>query len=137
MQPPTERQASTAGGTETIRVVEDEESVGGFAERVLGARGYRVMTAPNGSEAVEKAQTHAGRIDLLFTDIVMPEMSGVEVADRVRRLRPEARVLCTSGYAEGGAVDSRVLDPGIPLLGKPYAASALLARVRAVLDADV
>ena len=136
-QAPMERQAASPGGTETILVVEDEESVRGFVERVLGARGYHVLTAPNGSEAVETAQTHEGRIDLLFTDIVMPGMSGIEVIDLVRRVRPEARVLCTSGYAEGGAIESLVLDPGIPFLGKPYAASALLTRVRAVLDADI
>ena len=121
------------GGTETVLLVEDEEIVRNLAVRVLDASGYRVLQAGNGDEAITLALGCGERIDLLLTDVVMPGMSGRELANRLTQLHPETRVLFTSGYTDDAIVHHGVLDEGVSFIGKPYTPSALARKVREVL----
>ncbi|NWF91299.1 MAG: response regulator [Syntrophaceae bacterium] len=126
--------ASLPSGKETILLVEDEPSVKGFAARVLSESGYHLLEAANGHEAFRIAQEYAGKIDLLLTDVVMPQMGGKELADRVKALHPQLKVLFTSGYTDNTIVHHGVLDPGILFLQKPFSPETLLRRVREALD---
>jgi signal transduction histidine kinase len=121
-------------GSETVLLVEDEEIVRNLGVRILAELGYRVMHAGNGDEAMELARGHGERIDLLLTDVVMPGMSGSELANRLTRTRPETKVLFTSGYTEDAIVHHGVLDEGVSFIGKPYSPSALARKVREALD---
>jgi CheY-like chemotaxis protein len=96
--------------------------------------GYRVFSASDGVQALEVAARIGGRIDLLVTDIVMPRLGGRELARRLAELRPELKILYTSGYAENTIPFGGVLSPGINFMQKPYSLSALTERVRRVLD---
>jgi signal transduction histidine kinase len=122
------------GGSETVLLVEDEEIVRNLGVRILSGLGYRVMHAGNGDEAIELARDHGERIDLLMTDVVMPGMSGRELANRLACLHPETRMLFTSGYTDNAIVHHGVLDEGVSFIGKPYSHSALARKVREVLD---
>ncbi len=119
-------------GTETILLAEDEPAVRDFTARVLRQNGYRVLVAANGLEALEIAEGHEGRIDLLLSDVVMPLMGGAELAHRLCAARSDLRVLFVTGYA-GEAQGSFAH----PLFAKPYTGSALLARIRKHLDAPL
>jgi len=121
------------GGTETVLLVEDEEIVRKLAVRVLDELGYRVLQAGNGDEAITLALGCGERIDLLLTDVVMPGMSGRELANRLTQVHPGTRVLFTSGYTDDAIVHHGVLDEGVAFLGKPYTLSALARKVREVL----
>ena len=124
-------------GTETILLVEDDSSLREMAAILLTRLGYTVLTAANGVEALSmKQQRGAGHVDLLFTDVVMPHMSGKELSDRVRVLYPHTRILFTSAYTENSIVHQGVLDPGVALLQKPFTPGALARKVREVLDRD-
>ena len=125
---------SQAGGTETVLVVEDEDAVRGLTAQVLGAAGYAVLDAASGAEALAIAERHAGRIAMALVDVVMPKMNGRELAERLVKLRPELRIVFTSGYTDNAIVHHGVLDEGVEFLGKPYTPAALLRRVREVLD---
>lgn len=114
-----------------VVLVEDEEPVRELVRRVLEDVGYRVLTASRPSEAQRLAAD--SEIDLLLTDVVMPEMSGYELATRVRLARPDARTLFMSGYAHKALGDNGQLPEG-ELLRKPFAPEELTAAVRAVLD---
>jgi len=121
-------------GTETVLVVEDEEAMRDVTSRILHRNGYQVLVASNGPEAIALVRRHRGRIDLLLTDVVMPQMLGKEVAERVRAMRPGIRVVFMSGYAEPVLSNRGILDPGIVLVEKPFSDASLLAHVREVLD---
>jgi two-component system, cell cycle sensor histidine kinase and response regulator CckA len=121
-------------GSETILLVEDDETVRGLTRRLLVARGHTVVLASQGEEALQLAQRHAGRIHLLVTDVVMPGMSGRELADRMQALLPGIKVLFLSGYTDDAIVRHGVLEPGVAFLQKPFAADALARKVREVLD---
>jgi CheY-like chemotaxis protein len=122
-------------GTETILLVEDDPALREMAGTLLRRLGYMVLSAANGIEALSlKQQRGIGHIDLLFTDVVMPHMSGKELADRVRTLFPHTRVLFTSAYTENAIVHQGVLDQGVALLQKPFTPSALAHKLREVLD---
>jgi CheY-like chemotaxis protein len=124
-------------GTETILLVEDDPALREMAATLLGRLGYTVLPAGNGLEALNVTQQRAtGHIDLLFTDVVMPHMSGKELADRMRALHPHTKILFTSAYTETAIVHQGVLNPGIILLQKPFTPSALANKVREVLDND-
>jgi hypothetical protein len=123
-------------GSETVLVAEDQEEVRKLTRRVLEARGYAVLAAANGSEALQLAEKHTGPIHLLVTDVIMPEMSGREVARLLAASRPEMKVLYLSGYADESIVHHGVLEPGIAFLQKPFTAEALGGKVREVLDAS-
>jgi PAS domain S-box-containing protein len=122
-------------GTETILLVEDDSALREMAAAMLSRLGYTVLAAADGIEALSlKQQRDTGHIDLLFTDVVMPHMSGKELADRVRALYPHIRVLFTSAYTENAIVHQGVLNQGVKLLQKPFTPSALARKLREVLD---
>ncbi len=121
-------------GTETILLVDDAESLRNIAHRTLEKAGYNVMAADGGSAALQIQQQCATKIDLLLTDVIMPEMTGPEVARRVCEERPEIKVLYMSGYAEGNAANHFEYGPGIAFLSKPFTADQLLRAVRATLS---
>ncbi|MBF8258250.1 MAG: PAS/PAC sensor hybrid histidine kinase [Actinobacteria bacterium] len=128
-----DRPKKLLGGTETVLLVEDENIVRELAVRVLDELGYRVLQAGNGDTAIALAMKYGERIDLLLTDVVMPGMSGREVANRLTQIHPETRVLFTSGYTDDAIVHHGVLDEGVSFIGKPYTPSALARKVREVL----
>lgn len=122
-------------GLETILLVEDDPSLREMAATLLRRLGYTVLAAANGIEALSmKQQRNIGHIDLLFTDVVMPHMSGKELADRVQALFPHTRILFTSAYTEIAIVHQGMLNQGVALLQKPYTPSALAIKVREALD---
>ncbi len=130
--------ASSTGGDETILLVEDNDLVREHAERLLKALGYTVLVADRGAAALEFLEREDVTVDLLFTDVVMPGgMSGKQLADRASVIRPDLKVLYTSGYTENAIVHHGRLDPGVKLLRKPYGKRDLAARIRSVLDEDV
>jgi len=123
-QPEPAARATRSG---TVLVVEDDDGVRRFASRVLETAGYTVLTAPNGAAAVELSGDVP--VDLLLTDVVMPGMSGRDVATRLTTARPGLRVVYMSGHTDKGIVHDGVLEPGIRFLGKPFTSEALLAAV--------
>jgi hypothetical protein len=122
--------APVSGGGQTILLVEDEESLREMADRILTRNGYQVCSAVTPADAVRQAGDLQQHIDLLLTDVVMPEMMGNEVAARVRILRPSLPVLFMSGYAQQVLDTQGALDPHVDLLEKPFSAATLLTRVR-------
>ncbi len=124
----------TLSGVETLLVVEDEEAVRLLAERILENQGYRVLVAEEPAKALSLAAVEP--IDLLVTDIVMPGMNGVDLAQRITAARPKVKVLLFSGYAERTIVEEKLADPRTPFLGKPFGVDELLNKVREVLDGD-
>jgi CheY-like chemotaxis protein len=122
-------------GTETVLLVEDEESVRTMVERVLRERGYQVLTAGDGESALRVSRERDGAVHLLLTDLVMPGLSGSETADRLRHERSDMRVLFMSGHADERAVPSALLASGAAFIQKPFTPFALAAKVREVLDA--
>jgi PAS domain S-box-containing protein len=123
-------------GTETILIVEDDEALRAFTSRALGGKGYAVLEAGRGEEALMVAKGHTGPIHLLVTDVVMPGMSGREVAQQLLASRPRMKVLYVSGYTEDAIVHHGVLDEGTDLLEKPFNQETLSLKVRQVLDAQ-
>ena len=121
-------------GTETILVVEDESQVRTLIRRSLAARGYRVIDAADGEEALRIAERRAAPIHLLVTDVVMPGLSGRDVAVRLRTPHPETRVLFLSGYTDDAVVQRGVLEEGASFLQKPFTPETLAARVRDILN---
>jgi CheY-like chemotaxis protein len=122
------------GGSETVLLVEDEPQVRDLVLAVLKARGYRVLCADSGAEAMHLEQDHPNRIHLLITDVVMPGMSGRELAEHLLSLRPELKVLFISGYTDDAVLRHGVTAPGSAFLQKPFALEDLLQRTRALLD---
>jgi PAS domain S-box-containing protein len=121
-------------GTETILMVEDDGSLRAALERMLRKMGYKVLTATNGDEALLASEQQQGEIHLLLTDVVMPQMSGPQLAEQLKRRRPKMRILFTSGYTDDSIVHHGVLDPGTEFIGKPFSAADLARKVRDVLD---
>jgi two-component system, cell cycle sensor histidine kinase and response regulator CckA len=121
-------------GTETVLFVEDDPAVRKVGVRIFAEQNYRVLEAPGGRAALELAAAHSGPIHLLVTDVVMPNMSGVELARRLIEQRPDVRVLYTSGYTDNPVVQ-RELGPGFAFLQKPYVKETLLDKTRDLLDA--
>jgi two-component system cell cycle sensor histidine kinase/response regulator CckA len=128
------REMRSPRGTETLLLAEDEEVVRTIIRTVLGSNGYRVMEARDGREALEIAERHQGPIDLLLTDLIMPEISGKDLASRLMKNHPEAKVLYMSGYTENAIVHHGVLDAGTAFIQKPFRVDALAQKVREVLD---
>ncbi|MCU0256731.1 MAG: response regulator, partial [Vicinamibacterales bacterium] len=123
-----------AGGTETVLVVEDEAAVRRFAARVLGGKGYRVVTATDGEQALALARGFEGALDLLLTDVSMPGISGRELAAALRAERPGIAVLYMSGYGEQALAEDGLVADGSPYLSKPFTAGVLASAVRETLD---
>jgi CheY-like chemotaxis protein len=129
-------QAIAPEGTkeETILVVEDDDEVRTYSVDILRELGYRVIEAHDGPSALRLLERQA-RVDLLFTDVVLPSgLTGAEVAAEVRKLRPEIRVLFTTGYARKAIVHHGRLDAGVNLIPKPFTYAQFAAKVREVLD---
>jgi len=124
---------SVAG--ESILVVEDDDEVRAFSAEVLRELGYHVLEAGDGTAALRVLKQQKTGVDLLFTDVVMPGMSGRELSDEARKLRPALKVLFTSGYTRNAIVHGGRLDPGVELLQKPFTSRLLAERVRELLDA--
>jgi signal transduction histidine kinase/CheY-like chemotaxis protein len=124
-------------GTETVLLVEDEEVVRDMATEILRESGYRVLEAKHGTEALILAKQHPEIIHLMLTDVVMPEMSGRELAELLSPLRQDMKVLYMSGYTDDAIVHHGVLDEGMAFIGKPFTPSALARRIRELLDAPV
>jgi CheY-like chemotaxis protein len=120
-------------GGETILVVEDEQAVRDLTVRILQQLGYAILTAASGAEALEICQAHTGHIDLLLTDVVMPNMSGRQLADHLQVSRPQTKVLFLSGYTENTVVHHGVLDAGVDFLPKPFSRENLSKKLREVL----
>jgi signal transduction histidine kinase/ActR/RegA family two-component response regulator len=131
---PPVAEAPRHGAGETVLVVEDEPELRELVEEILGARGYRVFGTDSPLDALALVAHHEGPIDLLLTDVVMPKMSGRELAERVQAAKPTLRVLYMSGYTDEAIVQHGVLDPGIALIQKPFAPDDLARAVAAVLD---
>lgn len=130
-----ETRAPLPRGKETVLLVEDEEIVRKVARQVLTMCGYCVLEAMNGHDALLLARQHEGDIHLLLTDVVMPQMSGRELAEELTRIRPETRVLFMSGYTDDAVVRHGVLSAEVSFIQKPFAAARLAMKVREVLDA--
>ncbi len=122
------------GGHETVLLVEDAAPVRTLARRSLEACGYTVLDAADGPSAIELSARHAGAIAVLVTDVVMPGMSGRELAERLAPTRPEMKVLYTSGYTDDAMVRQGVLNAGVAFLQKPFVPDSLARKVRDVLD---
>ena len=125
--------ADDTGGNEVILVVEDAESIRRMVCAMLNQSGYRCLDACDGAEALRLVETSPDAIDLVLTDVMMPNMGGPELARRLARLRPELRVLFMSGYSEDPVVRTIERFPAI-FLAKPFTAAALMDRVRQILD---
>jgi len=121
-------------GTETVLVVEDAEAIRSLARKVLTAQGYTVLEAGDGVEALQIAERHTGMLHLVLTDVVMPGMSGRELAQRLAPLRPQLKLLYMSGYTGDAVVHRGVLEDGLPFLAKPFTPEDLASKVRDVLD---
>ncbi len=121
-------------GTETVLLVEDAAAVRAAVRQVLERQGYTVLEAPHGNAALALATAHEGPIHLLLTDVVMPGLSGRQVADQLKQLRPDTRVLYASGYTDDAVVRHGVLEAGIAYLQKPFTTGGLARKVREVLD---
>jgi len=120
--------------SETILLVEDEPAVRRLARRALEAHGFRIIEAGNGPEALEICATRVAELDMLLTDIVMPGMSGVELASRLTAIDPSLRVLYMSGYTEDALGQRGVLSPETAFLPKPFTPASLADAVREVLE---
>jgi signal transduction histidine kinase/ActR/RegA family two-component response regulator len=125
--------AAAAGGSETVLLVEDEEGVRNLARDLLHSHGYEVIAVRHGEEAIEISK-RLERIDILLTDVVMPGISGRQLADRLTRIRPGLKVLFMSGYADEAIVQHGILEPGIDFIQKPFTPDRLASRVRQALD---
>jgi PAS domain S-box-containing protein len=121
-------------GRETILLVEDETSLLEITQRMLGKHGYRVLTASTPGQAIQLAREHAGTIDLLITDVVMPEMNGRDLAKNILSLYPQTKRLFMSGYTADVIAHQGVLDEGVFFIQKPFSAQDLAAMVRKVLE---
>jgi len=133
---PLPTHTAAAGGSETVLVVEDENLVRKLMRTILESRGYFVLDAPGGEEAFHVCRRHKGPIHVLITDVVMPKMKGPEVADRLRSMYPEMKVLYVSGYTADMIDQHGVLESGTHFIQKPFAPVDLLNRVRELLDSQ-
>jgi CheY-like chemotaxis protein len=131
---PEQERPTPATGAETVLLVEDEAIVRQLVAEILEAGGYAVLQAGDGPSALELLRRHTGRVDLLVTDVVMPGMSGPDVAAAVAAMRPGTEVLYMSGYTDSAIDHHGVLEPGIAYLPKPFSADELTRKVREVLD---
>ncbi|HET7100794.1 MAG TPA: response regulator [Terriglobia bacterium] len=122
------------GGSETVLVVEDNEALRSFVRSVLEAQGYMLLEAGDSEEAIRLIENTTGPIHLLLTDVVMPRMSGPELADHLKPQYPEAKVLYMSGYTDNSIVHHGVLTPGTHFLQKPFVAETLRKKIREILD---
>jgi CheY-like chemotaxis protein len=128
------RVVHSLGGDETVLVVEDHDDLRSYSAGVLTELGYQVLQARDGPSALKLLESGA-HVDLLFTDVVLPNgMDGRGLAEKARRLRPDLKVLFTTGYSRNAIVHNGRLDAGVQLVSKPFTLEALASKVRTVLD---
>ena len=135
-QPVAEPTSIDPRGSETILIVEDEEGVRRIAQLALDMQGYRILEADCAPEAIRLFETHKDKINLLLTDVVMPEMSGRHLAERLRMVRPDLKVLYMSGYNDDDVVRHGILAATDAFLQKPFTPLSLARKVRGVLDGN-
>ena len=121
-------------GSETVLIVEDDDSLRKFAQKTLQGYGYRVIVAKNGENALMVCKEYDGQIDLMITDVVMPKMGGREAADRLQTLYPQMKVIYMSGYTDNAIVHHGVLTPELNFLEKPFTPEGLGRKVRGALE---
>jgi CheY-like chemotaxis protein len=126
--------ANVGGGAETILLVEDEASVRQMAVRVLERAGYTVKATAGGDEALAMLSRESSPVDVLLTDVVMPGMDGRELSERVRKVRPEIKVIYTSGYTDDAVMRHGIQASEVTFLQKPYVPRELLRKVRVAVD---
>jgi PAS domain S-box-containing protein len=131
-----DRLEAPEGGSETILVIEDEEMVRSLACRGLRDHGYTVIEARNGGEALLYIRQHPGMVDLVISDVVMPEMGGREFGQSLTKYEPELPILFMSGYTGDDVVHRGLLEPGAPFQQKPFTPVGLATKIRAMLDQD-
>ena len=122
-------------GTKTILLVEDEVAVRRSTRQFLSLNGYTVIEAGNGVEALQNSREYPGKIDLLVTDVVMPQMGGAQVAEALAMERPMTKILFVSGYAENTILQHGVIDVSQGFLQKPFTLKQLARKIREILDA--
>jgi PAS domain S-box-containing protein len=127
---------SVPKGTETLLLVEDEDQVRNIVQAILEQQGYAVLTAANGEEALKLAQLHGPSIHMLMTDVVMPQMSGRQLAEELTSIRPQLKVLYMSGYTDDAIVRHGLLDASLNFIQKPFDAASVARKVREVLDSE-
>ncbi len=126
------REKTDDRGTETVLLVEDEPSILKMARMMLERKGYTVLSAVSPAKAIEKAETHPGTIDLLMTDVVMPEMNGRILAEKITTLYPDIRVLFMSGYTANVIAHHGVLDDGVAFIQKPFTMAEITRKLREI-----
>ena len=129
--------APLRGGSETILLVDDAAPLRKLTRRLLEDCGYTVLDAGDAVEAIRMAGQHKGPLPLMITDVVMPGLSGPDLAKRLAHARPETRVLYTSGYIDDAIVSPAVLGPHCAFLEKPFSRDALVRKVRELLDSPI
>ena len=134
-QRPRSVDKDVAGGTETILIAEDEPDLRELARIFLEDYGYKVLEAASADQAIKTAEIMAEPIHLLLTDVIMPGMSGRQLAERILSKRPQTRIMYMTGYTDDMVVQHKVLEPGVQLLQKPFTRADLALKVRATLDA--
>jgi CheY-like chemotaxis protein len=132
----SQRAPATAGGSETILVVEDEESLREVTRRILEAKGYSVLLACDGAEGIALCTAKNGSIDLILSDVVTPKMGGTDMAQRLRDQGNRTPVLFMSGYVDHMVPTGGVLQPGVNFIQKPFVPEALARKVREMLDGE-
>jgi two-component system cell cycle sensor histidine kinase/response regulator CckA len=125
---------SSAGNPATILLVDDDEDLRRFVRRILIEHGFRVIEASDGAEALEVASSHSEPLDLLLTDVIMPKVNGLILAQRLLQERPSLRILYISGFVEKSILRAR--NPEAILLQKPFTPGALIAAVRQILASE-
>jgi len=123
-------------GSETVLIVEDNDSLRNFAQKILYIYGYRTLNAENGEDALRVCKEHNGPIHLLLTDVVMPRMGGKEAAERLQPLYPRMKIIYMSGYTDNAIVHHGVLEPGLNFLEKPFTPKGLARKVRKALESE-
>ena len=126
--------AEVVGGSETILIVEDELRLRELTRMFLEGYGYKVMEASAADEAIRASETFTGTIDMLLTDVIMPGMSGRQLAEEILKRRPKTKIMYMTGYTDDMVVQHKVLEPGVQLLQKPFNKTELALKVRSTLD---
>ena len=126
--------AKSVGGRETVLLVEDEAAQRQPAREFLASKGYTVIEATDGDDALRIAQNHTGRIGLMITDVIMPHMAGAQLAETLAAARPQMKVLFVSGYAENTILGDSPTDVMTRFLRKPFSLEELARKIRTVLD---
>ena len=127
-------QAQVAGGSETILIAEDEPDLRELSRIFLESYGYRVLEAGSAEQAIRTVEEYSARIHLLLTDVIMPGMSGRQLAEKILQKDPNTKILYMTGYTDDMVVQHKVLEPGVQLLQKPFTRTELAVKVRTTLD---